>query len=105
MSQNPSQPSLKVSSLSFNPLPLQNTVRPCLIYLFISGSCAHVLISTPDVRMRYQNKNMLLPMCSQKGDHLEGHPEFCTFDAFKARVNELTPDNWDMECSPAGRVL
>jgi acid phosphatase len=55
--------------------------------------------------MRYQNKNMLLPMCAQKGDHLEGHPEFCTFDAFKARVKELTPDDWDTECSPAGRVL
>jgi acid phosphatase len=55
--------------------------------------------------MRYQNENMHLPTCAQKEDHLEGHPEFCTFDAFKARVKELTPEDWDTECSPAGRIL
>jgi len=54
--------------------------------------------------MRYQNRNMILPLCSQDGDHLEGHPEFCTFSAFKERVIELTPTDWDTECSPAGKA-
>ncbi|KAF8970225.1 histidine phosphatase superfamily [Flammula alnicola] len=55
------------------------------------------------VRMRYQNKDMILPLCVPEGNHLKGHPEFCTFAAFKARVDELTPKDWDTECSPAGR--
>ncbi|PPQ68920.1 hypothetical protein CVT24_007664 [Panaeolus cyanescens] len=64
------------------------------------GSSPH---SEHFVRMRYQNKDMALPICADKGKHLEGHPEFCTFEAFKSRVKELTPTDWDMECSPAGR--
>ncbi|KAF8899757.1 histidine phosphatase superfamily [Gymnopilus junonius] len=56
------------------------------------------------IRMRYQNKNMILPMCAQEGDHLEGHPEFCTLSAFQARVKELTPTDWDAECLPAGKT-
>ncbi|KAH9477792.1 putative acid phosphatase SPBC4.06 [Psilocybe cubensis] len=55
------------------------------------------------VRMRHQNKDMTLPICAQSGNHLEGHPEFCTFSAFKARVKELTPTEWDDECLPAGK--
>ncbi|KAF9041275.1 histidine phosphatase superfamily [Panaeolus papilionaceus] len=55
------------------------------------------------VRMRYQNKDMALPICAEQGKHLEGHPEFCTFEAFKTRVKELIPTEWDVECSPAGR--
>ncbi|KAF4616606.1 hypothetical protein D9613_008515 [Agrocybe pediades] len=56
------------------------------------------------IRMRYQNRNMILPLCAQDGDHLEGHPEFCKFSAFKARVVELTPTDWDTECSPSGKA-
>ncbi|KAF8157020.1 histidine phosphatase superfamily [Crassisporium funariophilum] len=55
------------------------------------------------VRMRYQNKDMVLKTCAEPGKHLEGHPEFCTFAAFQERVKELTPTNWDVECSPSGR--
>ncbi|KDR72600.1 hypothetical protein GALMADRAFT_252751 [Galerina marginata CBS 339.88] len=55
------------------------------------------------IRMRFQNKDLVLPMCAQEGQHLEGHPEFCTFATFKARVKELTPVDWDSECLPAGR--
>ncbi|KAF8999109.1 phosphoglycerate mutase-like protein [Cyathus striatus] len=43
------------------------------------------------VRMRYQNRNMALPICSEDGKHLEGHPEFCTLAAFRERVNDLVP--------------
>jgi acid phosphatase len=55
------------------------------------------------VRMRYQNRSLPLPFCSAEGKHLEGSPEFCTLEAFKERVKELTPVDWEKECSPAGR--
>jgi len=55
------------------------------------------------VRMRYQNKNMVLPFCADEGKHLPGSPEFCTFAAFRERVKELTPVDFEAECMPAGR--
>lgn len=60
---------------------------------------------TPEhfVRMRYQNKNMVLPICASEGKHLPGSPEFCTLSAFRDRVKELTPVDFQAECSPAGR--
>ncbi|KAJ7151139.1 histidine phosphatase superfamily [Mycena filopes] len=51
------------------------------------------------VRMRYQNKNMALPVCAADGKHLPGSPEFCTLAAFRERVKELTPVDWDTECA------
>jgi acid phosphatase len=51
--------------------------------------------------MRYQNKNMLLPICADDDKHLPGAPEFCTLKAFKERVEELTPKDWKNECSKA----
>ncbi|KAJ7889718.1 histidine phosphatase superfamily [Mycena leptocephala] len=51
------------------------------------------------VRMRYQNKNMALPICAEEGKHLPGSPEFCTLAAFRERVKELTPVDWDAECA------
>ncbi|KAJ6590608.1 histidine phosphatase superfamily [Mycena vulgaris] len=54
------------------------------------------------VRMRYQNKNMALPICADEGKHLAGSPEFCTLAAFRARVKELTPGDWDAECASSG---
>jgi acid phosphatase len=57
----------------------------------------------PDVRMRFQNKNMVLPMCADKGKHLPGSAEFCTLEAFGDRVKELTPVNWEAECAHGGR--
>ncbi|KAI9568107.1 phosphoglycerate mutase-like protein [Boletus coccyginus] len=50
------------------------------------------------VRMRYKNKNLILPMCAKEGDHLAGSPEFCTLSVFQRRVRELTPRNWRAEC-------
>ncbi|KAJ3782805.1 histidine phosphatase superfamily [Lentinula aff. detonsa] len=55
------------------------------------------------IRMRYQNKNMILPMCADEGKHLPGSPEFCTLTAFRERVKELTPLDFVSECAPAGR--
>jgi acid phosphatase len=53
------------------------------------------------IRMRYLNRNLRLPICAEEGKHLPGHPEFCTLEAFKARVKELTPDDWNAECARA----
>ncbi|KZP25686.1 phosphoglycerate mutase-like protein [Athelia psychrophila] len=50
------------------------------------------------IRMRYQNKNMILPLCAGAGDHLAGFPEFCTLNKFIQRVAELTPQDWNEEC-------
>ncbi len=52
-----------------------------------------------DVRVRYQNQNKPLPFCAEEGKHLPGHPEFCTFAAFRERVKQLTPIDWEAECS------
>lgn len=57
-----------------------------------------------DVRMRYQNMNISLPICADGGKHLPGHPEFCTLAAFRDRVQELTPVDWDAECAPDGKA-
>ncbi|KAJ7695455.1 histidine phosphatase superfamily [Mycena rosella] len=54
------------------------------------------------VRMRYQNRNMALPICAEEGKHLAGSPEFCTLAAFRQRVKELTPVDWDAECASTG---
>jgi len=51
------------------------------------------------VRMRYQNKTLILPACSAPTDHLMGHPEFCTLGAFQRRVDQLTPKDWEEECA------
>lgn len=51
------------------------------------------------IRMRYQNRNMLLPICADEGKHLPGSPEFCTLEAFTERVKELTPADWETECA------
>ncbi|KDQ60184.1 hypothetical protein JAAARDRAFT_32565 [Jaapia argillacea MUCL 33604] len=51
------------------------------------------------VRMRYQNRNLVLPLCSEPGSHLPGSPEFCTLAAFTERVRELTPTDWESECA------
>ncbi|GAB1522395.1 hypothetical protein RhiTH_005511 [Rhizoctonia solani] len=52
------------------------------------------------VRMRYQNRNLVLPACAAAGDHLSGSPEFCTLAAFQEHVQKLTPGDWEKECIP-----
>ncbi|KZT70468.1 phosphoglycerate mutase-like protein [Daedalea quercina L-15889] len=55
------------------------------------------------VRMRYQNRNLPLPICAGEGKHLPGSPEFCTLAAFRERIKQLTPVDWDTECAPSKR--
>ncbi len=54
---------------------------------------------TVDVRVRYQNQNKVLPFCADEGKHFPGSPEFCTLAAFRERVQELTPADWEAECA------
>nr|GAT42740.1 acid phosphatase [Mycena chlorophos] len=54
------------------------------------------------VRMRYQNKSLALPVCADEGKHLPGSPELCTLAAFRDRVKELTPVDWERECGSTG---
>ncbi|PSR78600.1 hypothetical protein PHLCEN_2v7347 [Hermanssonia centrifuga] len=56
------------------------------------------------IRMRYQNRNLVLPICANEGKHLPGHPEFCTLAAFRDRVRELTPADWEAECAASGKA-
>ncbi|KAH8101820.1 phosphoglycerate mutase-like protein [Cristinia sonorae] len=56
------------------------------------------------VRTRYQNRNMALPICAEEGKHLPGSSEFCTLAAFMDRIKELTPVDWEKECSPVNRT-
>jgi len=51
------------------------------------------------VRMRYQNKSLMLPACAAPADHLLDRPDFCTLEAFRRMVRHLTPDDWEAECS------
>ena len=51
------------------------------------------------VRLRYKNQSLPLPMCAEEGQHLSKRPEFCTFEAFKEGVSNITPADWRKECS------
>ncbi|TEB31839.1 phosphoglycerate mutase-like protein [Coprinellus micaceus] len=51
------------------------------------------------IRMRSQNKSIKLPLCAGEGQHLPGHPEFCTLQAFKDGMEAVIPLDWDKECS------
>ncbi|KAH7926267.1 phosphoglycerate mutase-like protein [Leucogyrophana mollusca] len=72
----------------------QTTLQTLLGTMWKSHSSEHY------VRMRYKNRNMVLPVCAAEGKHLPGSPEFCTLSAFQQRVKELTPTNWVAECTP-----
>lgn len=38
-------------------------------------------------------------MCADDDKHLAGSPEFCTLNAFRERVDELAPRDWEAECA------
>jgi len=50
------------------------------------------------VRMRSQNRTLRLPICREHGQHLPGHPEFCTLEAFINGLKKYIPDDWEKEC-------
>jgi acid phosphatase len=50
------------------------------------------------VRIRYNDKVMKIPACSQPGNHFEGDESLCTFETFKRVVDGFTPKDWKGEC-------
>ncbi|KAG8970739.1 hypothetical protein FRC03_004121 [Tulasnella sp. 419] len=72
-----------------------------------SSSFLQSLYSRPEteyfVRMRYRNQSLRLPACANVGLHLEGHPEFCTFKAFKEHVKKYKPGDWEEDCKATGK--
>jgi acid phosphatase len=50
------------------------------------------------VRIRYNDRVMVVPACRRQGKHLDGDESFCTLDAFKAIVDDFTPVNWKRQC-------
>lgn len=72
-------------------------------YLYIVAACSDSVLL--DVRVRYENKDMALPLCAAEGSHLPGSPQFCALKTFQKRVKELTPEDWDVECSRVGDGL
>jgi acid phosphatase len=57
-----------------------------------------------DVRMRYGNRSLKLPLCAAPGRHLPGSPEFCTLEAFSKRAIELAPMDWESECQATSKA-
>ncbi|KAA6406572.1 MAG: histidine acid phosphatase [Lasallia pustulata] len=51
------------------------------------------------IRMRYNDRPMVVPGCKQPGNHLEGDESFCTLAAFKAIADKFTPKNWKEACN------
>ncbi|KAK4632932.1 putative acid phosphatase [Fulvia fulva] len=50
------------------------------------------------VRLRYNDKPVVLPFCKPVGRHLEGDESFCTLAAFKEAADMITPKDWKSEC-------
>ncbi|KAL8636555.1 MAG: hypothetical protein Q9228_006058 [Teloschistes exilis] len=51
------------------------------------------------VRLRYNDRPMVVPGCGLPGKHLEGDKSFCTLEAFKAIADKFTPRIWTEACS------
>ncbi|KAI9887100.1 MAG: hypothetical protein M1823_001090 [Watsoniomyces obsoletus] len=50
------------------------------------------------VRVRYNDRPMVIPGCKPSGKHLEGDESFCTLAAFKEVVDGFTPTFWKQAC-------
>ncbi|QIW96181.1 hypothetical protein AMS68_001699 [Peltaster fructicola] len=50
------------------------------------------------VRVRYNDKALILPYCQVPGRHLEGDEGLCTLAAFKEAADSVTPKDWKAEC-------
>ncbi|KAI4124953.1 MAG: hypothetical protein LQ338_004536 [Usnochroma carphineum] len=51
------------------------------------------------VRLRYNDRPMVVPGCRLPGKHLEGDESFCTLEAFKAIADKFTPRIWTEACA------
>ncbi|KAH0834797.1 hypothetical protein J3R83DRAFT_10398 [Lanmaoa asiatica] len=66
------------SSVTFELFKKKNSGQGSSLQSLLSGLWSAHSKEEHYVRMRYKNKNLVLPMCAKEGDHLAGSPEFCT---------------------------
>jgi acid phosphatase len=50
------------------------------------------------VRIRFNDRPIIVAGCKTVGNHLDGDESFCTLNAFKAIVDKMTPKDWKAEC-------
>lgn len=50
------------------------------------------------VRLRYNNRSLVVPGCKVVGKNWNGNEAFCTLEAFKEIVDQFTPLNWRRAC-------
>ncbi|MDI1487705.1 MAG: hypothetical protein OHK93_006976 [Ramalina farinacea] len=50
------------------------------------------------VRVRYNDRPIIVPGCRPPGKHWQGDESFCTLEAFKSIVDKFTPRNWKSAC-------
>lgn len=50
------------------------------------------------VRLRYNDKPVMIPFCRPSGRHFKDDETFCTLSAFKEATDSFTPRNWKEEC-------
>ncbi|KAI4213935.1 MAG: hypothetical protein LQ351_003630 [Letrouitia transgressa] len=50
------------------------------------------------VRVRYNDRPIVVPGCRLLGKHWEGDESFCTLEAFKAIADKITPRSWTQAC-------
>jgi acid phosphatase len=48
--------------------------------------------------MLFNGDSLKIPACSAVGNHMPGMPDMCTFDAFMARVEEMSIKDFDQQC-------
>ena len=51
------------------------------------------------VRIRYNDRVMVVPGCRAVGKHLDGDESFCTLEAFKRIADGFTPKSWKQACN------
>lgn len=50
------------------------------------------------VRLRYNNRSLVIPGCKTVGKHWKGDETFCTLEVFKEIVDQFTPHDWRFAC-------
>jgi acid phosphatase len=50
------------------------------------------------VRLRYNERPVVVKACKKEGNHLDGDESFCTMTAFREAVEKIAPQDWKQEC-------
>ncbi|KAK9477525.1 histidine phosphatase superfamily [Lipomyces japonicus] len=66
---------------------------------FETASLAKIFqFKTEYVRVKYNGKPVILPVCKPAGKHLDGDETLCTMSAFRDLVKSVSPTDWHKEC-------